>query len=223
MSRQLNGERLILCWGAVLSSAIMLVNYWTKFYQFYLIWNLFLAYVPLWCGYRLRQAEQPLWRKLLYGVWFIFYPNALYMLTDLIHLQNDSFYVFFTNNSEATYQLNLIIWVRLILLVLAVALGVLMGCQSYHLVRQEWQKHYRNSWWVSGLILLLISVMNGIALVMGRFVRLNSWDIMRDALGVAQHAINALAPPYIGFTLLFAGVHCVIVAAYLQWRRWHQA
>ena len=58
----------------------------------FLLWNLFLAFVPLaiawWC---LKVSDR--WNKwvivLLSCAWLLFYPNAPYMISDLIHNTSD--------------------------------------------------------------------------------------------------------------------------------------
>src|SRR5262245_13994601 len=62
-----------------------------KWRHLYLAWNLFLAWIPLVCAWKA-------WRTLgtfrpknfesaaVLVLWFLFFPNAPYMVTDLIHL-----------------------------------------------------------------------------------------------------------------------------------------
>lgn len=59
----------------------------------FLVWNLFLAWLPyLWSLWALSiQRRQPRrwWRLLLPAtLWLLFFPNALYLVTDLIHLHS---------------------------------------------------------------------------------------------------------------------------------------
>src|SRR5436190_17929641 len=56
----------------------------------YLIGNLILAWVPLLASIALDRWDGvavPRWKRFaLFGVWFFFFPNAPYILTDLVHL-----------------------------------------------------------------------------------------------------------------------------------------
>ncbi len=59
----------------------------------FLVWNLFLAWVPyfwsLWALNLHRCQPQRWWLLLLPGtLWLLFFPNAPYLITDLIHLRN---------------------------------------------------------------------------------------------------------------------------------------
>src|SRR4028118_1764854 len=61
-------------------------------YQF-LIWNLFLAWIPLAAAYGLQKAfshQTCQWIPLmiLSAVWLLFLPNSPFILTDLIHLKD---------------------------------------------------------------------------------------------------------------------------------------
>src|SRR5450756_2440321 len=65
---------------------------WTRDLHYgVLVWNLFLAWLPLLFALLARETfrteQQKTWRLLgLAGAWFLFFPNAPYILTDLIHL-----------------------------------------------------------------------------------------------------------------------------------------
>ena len=60
----------------------------SKTYVF-LLWNLFLAWVPFKISALLakRKLNKNWLSILLFGSWFLFFPNALYIITDLIHLK----------------------------------------------------------------------------------------------------------------------------------------
>ncbi|HZD58673.1 MAG TPA: DUF1361 domain-containing protein [Anaerolineales bacterium] len=58
----------------------------------YLVWNLFLAWVPygfsLWAAALNRRNPRGWWLLITPGsLWLIFFPNAPYILTDFLHLQ----------------------------------------------------------------------------------------------------------------------------------------
>ncbi len=60
------------------------------FYFLFLPWNLFLAWVPFFLSSRSYQncleEKSKLKSVLLWVLWFLFYPNAPYIITDLVHL-----------------------------------------------------------------------------------------------------------------------------------------
>src|SRR5215467_2885756 len=79
----------LVCGGLI----VLRVAYAHNQYYSWLVWNLFLAWIPALSAlliYNLRRKKTR-WRWLIItacGVcWLIFFPNAPYLLTDLIHLQ----------------------------------------------------------------------------------------------------------------------------------------
>src|SRR6266446_6329082 len=91
----------------------------------FLVWNLFLAWLPvifalLACEkYRVGCGRN--WRFLgLTGAWLLFFPNAPYIFTDLIHLTT-RFYPHF--------------WADLILILICALTGLVLGFVSLYLMQ----------------------------------------------------------------------------------------
>src|SRR5256712_12926682 len=59
----------------------------------YLIWNLFLAWIPLALAVfvydRWENRRRGMLLVALGGLWLLFFPNAPYIATDFVHLQRD--------------------------------------------------------------------------------------------------------------------------------------
>lgn len=62
----------------------------TDFYLgFGLIWNLFLAWIPLFFALVARRLKASRYISLFFmACWLLFFPNAPYIITDLVHLNN---------------------------------------------------------------------------------------------------------------------------------------
>lgn len=60
-----------------------------SFVFIFLPWNLFLAGLPLLLSYGIQQyqTKNPLLAWVCGGLWLLFFPNALYITTDLFHLR----------------------------------------------------------------------------------------------------------------------------------------
>src|SRR5215468_5243308 len=91
----------------------------------FLIWNLFLAWLPL--GFALLACDEYRgdtrrnWRFVWFaGTWLLFFPNAPYIFTDLIHLTNQ-FYRHF--------------WIDLTLILLFAVIGLILGFVSLFLMQ----------------------------------------------------------------------------------------
>jgi uncharacterized membrane protein len=171
---------------------------WTGniFYGF-LIWNLFLAWVPL--GFALLacekygETERPTWTFLaLVASWLAFFPNAPYVFTDLIHLTR-RFYLQF--------------WVDLALILVVALTGLVLGFVSLYLMQSVVTRILGRA--ASWLFVGGVAALSGFGIYLGRFLRLNSWDLILRPLVVSrslgQWAVDPLEHPSpFAFPLLFA-------------------
>lgn len=163
----------------------------------FLVWNLFLAWLPLVfallaCG-KFRADEGRNWRFMsLAGAWLLFFPNAPYIFTDFIHLIYGSHRHF---------------WVDLTLILMCALTGLVLGFVSLYLMQSVVRRMYGQV--ASWLFIASVAGLSGFAIYLGRFVRLNSWDLIARPLklyhGVSQWAANPMANSNtFSFPLLFA-------------------
>jgi uncharacterized membrane protein len=171
---------------------------WTGniFYGF-LIWNLFLAWVPL--GFALlacekyQQAPRPSWPFLaLVAGWLLFFPNAPYIFTDLIHLTGRFSHHF---------------WVDLVLILGVALTGLVVGFVSLYLMQTVVTRMLGRA--MSWLFIGVVTALSGFGIYIGRFLRLNSWDVVVRPLavsrGLGQWVTDPLAhPASFAFPILFA-------------------
>jgi uncharacterized membrane protein len=134
-------------------------------YYLFLLWNLFLAGVPLILSTTLRRANRrksaPMVQLGLFGIWLLFLPNAPYILTDILHLTRES---------------SVPAWYDLALLLSCAGTGLLLGYLSLIDVHRLVDNVFGT---VAGWIVALSSlVLSGFAIYLGRFLRLNSWDVL---------------------------------------------
>lgn len=130
-------------------------------YYRFLIFNLFLACIPLGLSTALRVASH--WRfhwtiqLPLFSLWLLFLPNAPYILTDILHL---------------TWASHAPAWYDLALLLSCAGTGLLLGYLSLMDVQGIVARSFGA---VSGWIFALVSlVLSGFAIYLGRFLRGNS-------------------------------------------------
>jgi uncharacterized membrane protein len=179
-----------------------------------LVWNLFLAWLPLLFAvavYRRHQrGERSGWQLwLLAGSWMLFLPNAPYIFTDLIHL--DGFMSHY--------------WVDLTLVLMVALTGFMLGFISLYLmqsvVTQRWG---RAAGW--GLILAATGL-SGFGIYLGRILRWNSWDVLVHPLSflgsIGHWATHPLSNPGTTFafpllfgTFLFLGYVMLYALTHLQ-------
>ena len=146
-----------------------------------MIWNLFLALVPLVFSWLLIHKWGKGWLGwVLFAVWLVLIPNAFYMVTDLIHISQLRFYYFlerYSDFSKAIYAENVGAWVEMFYLTSGFLLGLVAGLKSMRDVMGSLGKKVKERKKflvaVGGMVLLI-----GFGMWMGRFLRLNSWDVL---------------------------------------------
>lgn len=129
----------------------------------FMFWNLFLAFVPYWISHFLYKKQKLNSMKVigLGIVWILFLPNAPYMITDLFHFHKHQY---------------LPIWYDLFLILSFAVMGMylfyLSVLQMKEVIRIKLPTLYKPAF----LVLLFVAVSYGVYI--GRFLRLNSWDII---------------------------------------------
>lgn len=171
----------------------------------FLIWNLFLAWLPLtmaMAAIALRRLP-PL--ALASGAgWLLFLPNAPYLLTDLLHLGR-------WGGAPFWYDL-------LMLLVFAFA-GLLLGFVSLGFMQSLVEEHFgRVAGWLFAFTALVLS---SVGVYVGRFLRWNSWDAILRPTEIVVDLWRLLQQPWVHrqayvFSLGFAAVLvCAYIVLYL--------
>ncbi len=173
-----------------------------------LIWNLFLAWIPFVLAYLAYVFS---WRRTLVFLviptfaflWLIFFPNAPYILTDLQHLSQGS------SNVPLWYDVILLIWFSWT--------GMLLGIVSLNLMQEIIKRQI--SRWAGWVFVFVVAALSGVGLYVGRFIRLNSWDVLRNPLEIASNVSEWLLDPSLrslGFialyTLFFIFVYLTLYA-----------
>ncbi len=153
----------------------------------WLIWNLFLGLLPLFFINVFKNLYETNKSTLLclvfFLLWLLFFPNSIYIITDFIHLQSNVFYehikinngygVF--SNYQTIYTKDISIWLKLLSISLSYVLSTLAAIKSLDMVMDFLKKRFNSI--VSYIFLLIISLLTGIAIYIGRFLRFNSWDV----------------------------------------------
>jgi uncharacterized membrane protein len=161
-----------------------------------LVWNLFLAWIPFILAYLAYMI--PPRRALLVLVvpgfaflWLIFFPNAPYILTDLQHLSD------LAGNVPIWYDVILLIWFSWT--------GMLMGVVSLNLMHEIVRRGLsRAAGWI---FVVLISALTAAGIYIGRFVRLNSWDVLQNPGAAAEDLWSWMGDPSlrsVGFIILYS-------------------
>jgi uncharacterized membrane protein len=152
----------------------------------FLIWNLFLAYIPYFIStYLTLQKEKGAGRSLgwycLALLWLLFIPNSFYIITDLYHLGD-------LYNDRHMPQ-----WFDLAMILSFVWNGLLLGVLS---VRQM-ERLILPSLTLGSELLFLYPVMwlNALGIYIGRYLRYNSWDIVTDPFRLLRDIATMVVHP----------------------------
>ena len=124
-------------------------------------WNLFLAVIPLYLSFRLHKTTNSHTGWLLVGAWLLFFPNAMYIITDIFHLKDDR---------------GVPPWYDLLILFSSAISGVIVGFLSLQNVEKYLQRQI-NGKYISGIIFFFF-ILCGYGIYLGRYLRWNSWDII---------------------------------------------
>ena len=146
-----------------------------------LIWNLFLAFVPL--AVTTLLVEKSSWKgnnvrfSLVFVIWLFFIPNSFYIITDLFHLEQ---------------RMNVPLWYDLALIFSFAWNGLLLGILS---VRQM-EKIVQSKWSLPEHVFVYpVMFLNAFGIYLGRYLRYNSWDIVSNPLDLADDVVNLFFHP----------------------------
>lgn len=147
-----------------------------------LVWNLFLAWIPL--GFALvlydgaRRGVGGLWLLVVGGMWLLFFPNAPYLMTDLKYLRELG---------------GAPVWYDAVMAGSAALTGLALGFLSLFLVHAVVERRFGRIWaWLGVWALLLVG---SVGVVLGRFQRFNSWDVFTDPGPIVADVAKGLSDP----------------------------
>lgn len=172
-------------------------------YYAFMLWNLFLAGIPLGLSLGLRWIERPILALPVLAVWLLFFPNAPYVLTDLMHLNE--------------HNRNVPKWVDLLMLLSFAFVSLWLGFQSLHIVQHWFARKFSHA--TAWCVTLGSLGLSGFGIYLGRFDRWNSWDLLHRPVSllsrIASYVLHPMAYTHIwGFTL---GFGTLLIFAYLFW------
>lgn len=175
----------------------------------YLIWNLFLAWVPLvfavWLVRTLHHKLWSSWEALgLSVLWLVFLPNSFYMISDFIHLQE-------------VQRINILY--DTLMFTSFIYTGAVLGFSSLYLIHLQLRKRFsahEAAGWIASTLLVCSS-----AIYVGRDLRWNSWDVLTNPGGLLVDISDRLQHPvaYPQMLLTITTFFILLMSMYgLLWR-----
>lgn len=180
----------------------------TDTYFNFLLWNFFLAWIPFFfsmAAYVLDKRKVSGLLILPLGIaWLLFFPNAPYLMTDLLHLTIRKNIYFIDGVVQSRY------WYDLITLLLFTWSGWLTGFFSLYQFQSVILR--KSNLFFSWIFVLAACALGGYGVLLGRVYRLNSWDVLTDRHQLYQLVTDSLNRQSLFFSLFVAAVLLVIYA-----------
>lgn len=203
---------MTLCISSLVSVLLlvsrMIVAGNTRFW--FMLWNLFLAWLPLLfsLGFRANTHRE---RRVLTGknvllivLWLGFLPNSFYLMSDLIHLQS-------SGETSILYDIAMMLSF--------IFNGLVLGYMSIYIVHKQFMRYFRER--TVNFMLGMVFLSCGFAIYLGRYLRWNTWDILVNPAGILFDLSERVINPVLHFqtylvTLVFAGLLAAHYAVIFQ-------
>lgn len=181
----------------ILIYIIILLIIYPKYY--FLIWNIFLAYIPFLLSF--IKIKNKFFKCINNLIALVFFPNVIYLFTDLIHISVMKYYV--KDIQGIRYIMNFTNWIRLSLIFVAVLIAIKLSYISLNNFIVDYRfKH---------VIYVFISILTGVAVYIGRFIRLNSWDLILNPFNTLIIIFKNINSDTIQYILLFAIIQYIVL------------
>ncbi len=157
----------------------------------FLLWNIFLAWIPFRISIMFRYVSGKLFGILLF-IWLLFFPNALYIITDLVHLNEDT---------------AMPVWYDAVILFSSSLIGLVMAFISLYNVEIYFRNRLKIKF--TGVMMSVFIFLGAFGVYLGRFLRWNSWDILTNPMSLCYEISIRIIRPVDHFrtwviTFLFA-------------------
>ena len=168
------------------------LDLWGKSSLSYLIWNLFLAWIPYIISFYFIKKEM-LTKFFIpfFILWILFFPNAPYLITDVLHVFS----------SSPSY-----LWYDSLLFFFFGWIGLLLGVLSLFHIHQYLKVHF--DYLTSELMIFFICIISSFGIYLGRFERWNSWDAFISPLRLIKSSF------YISANLSHEGTPLIFVIVF---------
>lgn len=187
LDKKQNSSLVIL---GLISIALMLlrVKITHDIYFLFLIWNLFLGYIPYFLSSEIKTTVPGNFKFYMFFLaWLLFLPNSFYLLTDFKHLHY---------NSDLQYLFD-----ALLLGCFSIA-GFYAGISSMLHIHELLEMKYSPK--KSRHLIIILCYLSSFGVYLGRILRFNSWDILSNPVALFSNILNSIQDYHTHeFTFLF--------------------
>jgi uncharacterized membrane protein len=160
----------------------------------FLIWNLFLAFIPFYIAtwlYLFKHRFNRLTVLPFIGLWLLFFPNAPYIITDIIHLHPDK---------------SLNYWYNLLIVMSCTWNALVMGLLSLNDIQNVISEKFNK--WIAWIVIVTSVFLGAFGIYIGRILRWNSWDLFFDTRSLLSDISDRVTNPgahgrTIGITIFY--------------------
>jgi uncharacterized membrane protein len=143
----------------------------------FLIWNLSLAWIPVFFAAGFAAVHRRVWLLPLGLGWLAFLPNSPYLVTDLVHLGE-----------------GVELWRHVLQYGFAAWTGIVLGVVSMRLIHE---RIARDLGAIAGWMAVIVSIgLCAIGVVIGRFQRWSSWDLVTQPKAVVATTLDWVRSPF---------------------------
>lgn len=164
---------------------------------FWMTYNVTLAIIPAFLGWLVYFSKSKIASFFLFLAWLSFVPNTLYLFTDILHLIKD------INRGSIIFSL-IILFQYAVLFIIGFFTFILAlypieaFLKNFNIRAKYLNKNF------STYSIIIINLLIGYGMVLGRVYRLNSWDFLTRLDEVVLSAIDlATNIPFLFLAVLF--------------------
>ena len=175
-----------------------------KAYDFLFI-NLILAYVPVELSLHLDEKTPAALFWTLFPLWFLFYPNAPYMLTDFFHLAKFQPYIADPSGKlTALLMPDIPMWAAYTILSIGILVAALFGVWSLDHVTDALISRFavKRRALAKVALVVAVSACAGVGIYLGRFPRLHTIDLFMRTKWALREIADACGIKLLEFTAL---------------------
>lgn len=185
-----------------------------EFRQAYMLWNVFLAWIPfetsciIYKTFVKNKNNTSMYIIIVICsvIWFLFYPNSPYILTDFIHLENNKYNILISQgslytNAKYIFNTDMGIWLDFFNIALGVWIGYMLGFISLFMMHKLVEKRFNGI--IAWCFVFIMNILTGFAIYLGRFIRWNSWELIFNPSNILKLLFRDIHAESIKFTALF--------------------
>lgn len=168
----------------LISFAIIFLFLYKKTYFSFFALNLFLAYIPFELGNLIKKFNNKLIVFLIALLWFLYYPNAPYLVTDYVHIE-------VLNLFGAPFSSDIKSWLFFSLASFFIILGFSIGIISLVRVSKKLKEtFFPNSNKATIIMIIIFSIFAGYGIYLGRFPRLHTMFLLENPVNILKIIIK---------------------------------